>query len=77
MAWDFETDPEFQEKLDWMDGFVRDEVEPLSFLGLHPADVKNPKRNALVRPLQEQVKAKGLWACHLGPELGGQGYGLV
>src|SRR3982750_1196090 len=77
MAWDFETDPEFQEKLDWMDGFVRDEVEPLSFLGIHPADVKNPKRNALVRPLQEQVKAKGLWACHLGPELGGQGYGQV
>ena len=48
-----------------------------TFLGLHPADVKNTKRNALVRPLQEQVKAKGLWACHLGPELGGQGYGQV
>ena len=29
MAWDFETDPEFQEKLDWADEFVRDEVEPL------------------------------------------------
>jgi len=22
MAWDFETDPEFQEKLDWVDQFV-------------------------------------------------------
>ena len=29
MAWDFETDPEFQEKLDWADEFVREEVEPL------------------------------------------------
>ena len=27
--WDFTTDPEFQAKLDWMDAFVRDEVEPL------------------------------------------------
>ena len=29
MAWDFETDPEYQEKLDWADQFVREEVEPL------------------------------------------------
>ena len=56
MAWDFETDPEFQEQPDWMNGFVRDEVEPLSFLGIHPSDVKNPRRDGLVRPLQEQVK---------------------
>ena len=77
MAWDFETDPEFQEKLDWMDEFVREKVEPLGLLGIHPYDVKNPRRNKLVRPLQEEVKARGLWACHLGPELGGQGYGQV
>ena len=77
MAWDFETDPEFQEKLDWMDVFVRDEVEPLDRLGVHPYDVKNAARNRLVRPLQAQVKAKGLWACHLGPDLGGQGYGQL
>lgn len=77
MAWDFETDPDFQRKLDWMDAFVRDEVEPLDRLGLHPYDVKNPSRNKLVRPLQARVKAEGLWACHLGPELGGQGYGQL
>ena len=29
MAWDFKTDPEFQEKLDWMETFVRDEIFPL------------------------------------------------
>ena len=32
MSWDFETEPEFQEKLDWMDTFVREEVEPLDAL---------------------------------------------
>ena len=28
-------------------------------------------------PLQEQVKDQGLWAAHLDPELGGQGFGQV
>ena len=32
MAWDFETDADFQTELDWMDEFVRDEVEPLDFV---------------------------------------------
>ena len=27
--WDFETDPEYQQLLDWTDEFVRNEVEPL------------------------------------------------
>ena len=35
MAWDFETDPEYQEKLDWADTFVREEVEPLDYLFPH------------------------------------------
>jgi len=29
VAWDFETDPDFQRELEWIDTFVRDEVEPL------------------------------------------------
>ena len=32
MSWDFQTDPEFQEQLDWMDEFVRTEIEPLDLL---------------------------------------------
>ena len=36
MAWDFETDPEFQKKLDWIEDFMREEVEPLSHLGMPP-----------------------------------------
>ena len=29
MAWDFDTDPEYQKVLDWADEFVREEIEPL------------------------------------------------
>jgi acyl-CoA dehydrogenase len=78
--WEFSTEPEFQQKLDWMQGFVRDEVEPLDLLfpsGGDPYDVGNAAARAILKPLQDQVKAQGLWACHLGPELGGQGYGQL
>jgi acyl-CoA dehydrogenase len=77
MAWDFETDPEYQEELDWVADFVRDEVEPLDFVVRHGYDLEDPVRQELIPPLQAKVKARGLWACHLGPELGGAGYGQV
>lgn len=32
MAWDFATEPEFHEQLDWVGDFVREEVEPLDLL---------------------------------------------
>src|SRR3712207_2475824 len=77
MSWDFETEPEFQEELDWVDDFVRTEIEPLDFIIHHPYDLSDPVRQQLIPPLQEKVKARGLWATHLGPELGGPGYGQV
>ena len=77
MGWDFETDADYQKQLDWVAQFVREEVEPLEHVLGHPADVHDPRRAVLVRPLQAEVKRRGLWACHLGPELGGQGYGQV
>ncbi len=77
MAWDFETEPEFQRELDWMDDFVREEVEPLDLVFEHPYDKRDTRAMAVVRPLQAQVRERGLWACHLGPELGGLGYGQV
>jgi acyl-CoA dehydrogenase len=77
MAWDFETDPEFQKELDWIEKFVREEVEPLDHVLGNPYDVRDPARNGLVRPLQAEVRRRKLWACHLGPDLGGQGYGQV
>jgi acyl-CoA dehydrogenase len=80
MAWDFSTEPEFQQQLDWMDDFVRTEVEPLDLAFREPAaayDRRNPVYRQVTAPLKAQVKARGLWACHLGPELGGPGYGQV
>ncbi len=77
MSWNFETDADFQSKLDWIRRFVEDEVEPLDYLLPHPLAVNDPERNRLVKPLQQKVREQGLWACHLTPALGGQGYGQV
>jgi acyl-CoA dehydrogenase len=77
MDWWFETDPAFAEQLAWVDTFVRDEVEPLDFVVAHPVDMDDPVRQRLVPPLQAEVQRRGLWACHLGPHLGGPGYGQV
>ncbi len=77
MAWDFETEPEFQRELDWMDAFVREEVEPLDLVLGNPFDVSDKRAREIVRPLKERVKERGLWACHLGPDLGGLGYGQL
>lgn len=77
---DFRVDPEFQKKLDWMKQFVRDEVEPLDLLFPSASsmyDIKNTQARAAIKPLRDKVKAQGLWACHLPPELGGKGYGQL
>ncbi|MGC5255663.1 acyl-CoA dehydrogenase family protein [Gordonia sp. DT218] len=78
--WDFQTDPEFQAKLDWAAAFVREECEPLDLLFPHlgqPYNTENKAARAILAPLRERVKEQDLWACHLGPELGGQGYGQI
>jgi acyl-CoA dehydrogenase len=75
---DFSVEADFAEKLDWMNGFVRDECETMDLL--YPGlmyDTRHAKSRAHLKPLQAQVKARGLWACHLGPHLGGPGYGQV
>jgi acyl-CoA dehydrogenase len=77
MSWDFETDPEYQRLLDWADEFLREEVEPLDLVLHDPYDKSDLRAMAIVRPLQQRVKEQGLWACHLGPELGGKGFGQV
>ena len=77
MSWDFETEPEFQKELDWVDQFVREEVEPVDFLVHHAWDMNDPVRRQLIPPLQQRVRERGLWATHLGPNLGGPGYGQV
>src|ERR1700709_2113478 len=78
MAWDFETDPEFQEQLDWVDAFVREEVEPLDLIwGGLEFTPPSAELKAVIDPLKQQVRDRGLWATHLGPELGGKGHGQL
>ncbi|MEX5633145.1 acyl-CoA dehydrogenase family protein [Parafrankia sp. FMc2] len=77
--WEFETEPEFQKKLDWAEEFVTEEVEPLETLWRNQVFERpiNPTLARIVDPLKQQVRDQGLWACHLGADLGGQGYGQV
>ena len=74
VAWDFETEPEFQAKLDWMESFVRDEIIPLETLA---EEWRSPEGRATLRritdPLKDEVKKQGLWAAHLPPDMGGLG----
>src|ERR1700730_16674786 len=76
---DFSTEPEFEAKLEWIRDFVATDIEPLDVaFGHHLVyDKRHPVHREVVKPLQERVKAEGLWACHLGPDLGGLGYGQV
>ena len=72
MAWDFSTEPEFEEKLAWMRTFVKEEIFPIETLNLtHDQMIK------FIKPLQDEVRSRGLWAAHLPDELGGMGFGQV
>jgi acyl-CoA dehydrogenase len=77
MAWEFETDPKFQEELDWVDAFCRTEIEPIDLLFPGAAKSRDSRMKALVDPLKQQVKDRGLWALFLSEDLGGPGYGQV
>ena len=64
--------PEFEAKLEWMRGFMRTRsIRWRSWTPTRPAFMR------AIRPLQQEVKRQKLWATHLPPELGGQGYGQV
>ena len=74
MAWDFSTDAEFEQTLEWMREFVRDEVEPIDLIS---DALSQEQLQTLLEPLKQEVRRRGLWAAHLDPELGGQGLGQV
>src|SRR6476646_9821528 len=74
MAWDFSTDPGLEEQLDWMRAFVRAEIWPIEAI---QHDIGQDELKRIYAPLQQQVRDRGLWAAHLPPELGGQGFGQV
>ena len=48
VSWDFETDPEFQAELDWVDEFIRTEVEPVDQVIRHAWDMDDPIRRKLI-----------------------------
>ncbi|NNN15704.1 MAG: acyl-CoA dehydrogenase [Acidimicrobiaceae bacterium] len=72
MAWDFSTEPEFEEKLAWMREFVQNEIIPLETLRLDRDQLIK-----VIEPLQAEVRKQGLWAAHLPPQLGGGGFGQL
>src|SRR3954451_20082561 len=74
MAWDFSTEPEFQQQLDWMRDFVREEIWPVETIF---GELDEAAFRRLIAPLQDRVRERELWAAHLPPELGGQGFGQV
>jgi acyl-CoA dehydrogenase len=74
VAWDFSTEPEFEEQLEWMRGFVREEIWPIEAI---QHAIGQAELERIYAPLQQVVRERGLWAAHLPPELGGQGFGQV
>jgi acyl-CoA dehydrogenase len=77
MGWDFSTDTGYQKKLDWVEQFCSQEIEPLEYVFPYAVRSKDPKIRELVRGLQQQVKDQGLWAIFLDEDLGGPGYGQL
>jgi len=79
VSWSFETDQDFEDQLEWIDEFTTKEIEPLDLVFRDPGDPWDPNSPAAkaMEPLRQIVRQKKLWACHLGPELGGEGYGQV
>lgn len=72
MTWEFSTDSEFTQQLAWMREFIDARICPLETL-----DLDDEAFTAAIRPLQDEVKKRQLWAAHLDPEIGGQGFGQV
>src|SRR3712207_1274104 len=62
MAWDFSTEPEFQEQLEWMRAFVREEIWPLEPVF---EELGREGLDRALAPLKEEVKRRRLWATHL------------
>src|SRR3954454_2947087 len=77
VAWDFSTEPEFQEQLDWVAEFCQTEIETLDLVLPGAVRSRDPRVKALVDPLKQQVKDRGLWALFLDEELGGPGFGQL
>ena len=56
MAWDFSTDPEWAQQLEWVEDFVRAESNRSTIVN-ESHDLNDPVRKELIPPLQENVKS--------------------
>src|SRR5262249_37547514 len=65
---------EFEEKLQWMRDFVREEIYPIEPIA---DEIGDDDLERIFESLRPAVRERGLWAAHLPPELGGQGFGQV
>src|SRR6476660_1130361 len=74
MSWDFSTEPEFEKQLQWMRAFVAEEIYPVEPIA---EEIGNDDLERIFDSLRPPVKERGLWAAHLPPDLGGQGFGQV
>ncbi|KAA9157758.1 acyl-CoA dehydrogenase [Amycolatopsis acidicola] len=72
MSWDFSTDPGTESELAWIRDFIEHKAIPLEALDLPAAEF-----DRVAAPLVKEVRARGLWAAHLGPEHGGTGRGQL
>jgi alkylation response protein AidB-like acyl-CoA dehydrogenase len=77
VGWDFSTDPGFQAELDWVAQFCEDEIAPVELLFPGAEKSRDPRSKAIVDPLKQQVKDRGLWALFLDEDLGGPGFGQL
>ena len=75
MSWDFSTDPDFQEQLDWMGEFVRHEIWPLESIWHELGPRRAARGDRAAAGARSRSAACG--PTHLPPELGGQGMGQV
>ena len=72
MSWDFETDPEFQKELDWIDLFVKEEVEPLDHVLGFPYEeheyfqARSSKKISLLSTPEDTVRAIEICRAHSG-----------
>jgi hypothetical protein len=59
MAWDFQTEPEFQEQLDWTARFVREEIWPIE-------PIADELDQAALERIYARLLLAGIAASHYG-----------
>jgi acyl-CoA dehydrogenase len=80
VTWNFSTEPEWQEQLDWIEGFCKNEIEPFTLafpLAVYSRQHAPAALREIVTGLKQKVKERGLWGIFLDEEIGGPGYGQV